>query len=233
MGLTIHWEFQADGKDSREAKSLLETLRKKAAHLPFEFVGEDIEEFFGEACKDTLPDDELRWLKIAACRYVKRDDFFHNVHPLHFSAFVTQPGPGCEPAVFGLARYPEAITADGRKLKTRLEGWSWTGSCKTQYASNPAEGGLENFVKCHLAIIDLLDAAQAMGILKKVVDESDYWNHRDRQKLTETVGQWNRMMAGFTGKLKDSGLSVQAAITEFPNYEHLEAEDEKDKGGNS
>src|SRR5262249_667925 len=151
----------------------------------------------------------LRWLKIIACRYVKQNDFFHDVHPLHFFAFVTHPGPGCESAVFGLARYPDAINADGRKLKTKLPAWSWASFCKTQYASNPDEGGVENFLKCHLAVIGLLDAASELGILKKVTDESDYWKHRDRQRLAKTVGQWNRMIAGFAGKLKDSGYGVE------------------------
>ena len=99
---------------------------------------------------------------------------------------------------------------------------SWLGT-----PSNPAEGGAENFLKCHLAVVSLLDAAGELGILKKVTDESDYWKHRDRQRLVQTVRQWNRMIAGFAGKLKDSGYGVEAPITDFPNYEHLEAEDEK------
>src|SRR5262245_25353599 len=205
MGLTIHWELHASCRNPGEAKSLLETLRNMAAQLPFEFVSGHFEEFSGDACKDTNPEDELRWLKIVACRYIKHDDFFHDVHPLHFFAFVTHPGPGCETAVFGLAQYPDTITVAGRILKTRPRGWSWAGFCKTRYSSNPAEGCAENFLKCHLAVVSLLDAAEELGILKKVTDESDYWKHRDRQRLVQTVRQWNRMMAGFAGKLKDSG----------------------------
>lgn len=224
MGLTIHWEFQAGGIDAGVARDLVLQLRQCAAQLPFEFVGEDLEECHGDNCADCNPEDGLRWIKILACRYLQRGDQYRSVAPLHLLAFVTSPGAGCEPAVFGLARYPEVIWVEGAKLPTGLHGWSWTGFCKTQYASNPAQGGLENFLKCHLNLIGLLDAAKDLGILKQVVDEGNYWEQRDRSALVQLVAHWNQVAARVAGQLKDAGHQIQAPITDYPNFEHLEAQ---------
>jgi hypothetical protein len=59
-----------------------------------------------------------------------------------------------------------------------------------------------------------------------VTDEGGYWTQRDEKALVEEVGQWNAMIAGFVGGIKDvlGGKAVDSEITKFPNYEHLEAE---------
>ena len=179
---------------------------------------------FRSDCANEDPNDDLRWLKIQATRYLSRGENFYAVQPTHILALVTSPGKGSEPAIFGLCRYPEVIEIEGEMHPTHLHGWSWAGSCKTQYASNPSLGGINNFLRCHLSVISLLDSAGRLGLIKKVTDESNYWDRRDRQELVDTVEKWNRMMAGFAGRLIDEcGVSVKAAITEYPNFEHLEA----------
>ena len=106
-------------------------------------------------------------------------------------------------------------------------GWSWQSFCKTQYASNPAIGDIETFLTCHLVLIRLLDEAKALNILSEVSDEGGYWINRDVKALVEEVGQWNAMIAGFVGGMKDligGAADVRSEITKFPNYEHLEAD---------
>jgi hypothetical protein len=126
-------------------------------------------------------------------------------------------------------------------VRTGLSGWSWAAFCKTQYASNPTAGGVEHFLTCHLSVVRLLDAARDLGILGEVWDEGGYWESRDVKALAETVGQWNAMIAGFVGRMKDlmggsgGGSDVEAPITGYPDYEHLEAdgrrgEDDGDDG---
>ena len=62
-------------------------------------------------------------------------------------------------------------------------------------------------------------------------DESHYWDKGDVKALVETVGHWNRYIAGIVGQFKDQiGGDFAAPITEFPNFEHLEADGRKDKG---
>ena len=131
--------------------------------------------------------------------------------------------------------YPATVpTHDGGKVRTGLSGWSWQSFCKTQYASNPDCGGVENFLRCHLSVVRLLDHARDLGVLGEVSDEGDYWERRDVKALVEEVGEWNAMIAGFVGGMKDlmgGGKGVQSAITQFPNFEHLEAEGRRDEGG--
>ncbi|MCA9124928.1 MAG: hypothetical protein KDB11_32350, partial [Planctomycetales bacterium] len=76
----------------------------------------------------------------------------------------------------------------------------------------------------HLAVIRLLDHAQSLDILDEVSDEGDYWDKRDFPALAGEVGEWNEMIAAFAGEMKDwLGDDVKSAITDFPDFEHLEA----------
>jgi len=148
------------------------------------------------------------------------------------------PGAGSEPANFGLCRYPAQIEVEGqeayvpgegfvrpkRRVRTGLTGWQWSSFCKTQYASDPNCGGMQNFLRCHLAVIKLLDRAKELGILAGVSDEGEFWDKRDIPALAREVGDWNEAIAAFAGQMKDwLGDDVQSAITAFPNFEHLEA----------
>jgi hypothetical protein len=151
--------------------------------------------------------------------------------PTHVIAFRTWPGEGCEAANFGLCRYPaEVVTADGRRIPTDLPGWTWQSFCKTQYASNPDCGGVENFFRCHLSVVGLLDHAIKLGLSADVTDESGFYEDRNVEELAAEVVRWNKGIAAFTGELKDLlGDGFAAEITRFPNFERLEAEGRKDE----
>lgn len=42
--------------------------------------------------------------------------------------------------------------------------------------------------------------------------------------LVSVVGDWNSMLAGWAGRLKDAfGNKIESNIANFPNFEHLEA----------
>ncbi len=74
----------------------------------------------------------------------------------------------------------------------------------------------------------LLDAGAEIGVLKDVMDEGDYWEKRDIKALVAEVGDWNTMIAGWAGRLKDSfGDGLVSEIAKYPNFEHLEAKAEK------
>jgi hypothetical protein len=228
MGLTIHYGLNTDHTDVESARSLVQSMHQLAKQLPFQEVG-NIVEIQGDECDHNKGDDEQRWLKIQAGQYVERGANFFKVAPLHIIAFTTIPGDGSEPANFGLCRFPEFVLIERprkQRLRTGLDGWRWKSFCKTQYASDPKCGGTANFVRCHLSIVELLDAIQKRGLAKvEVSDESDYWEHRDVRKLAETVGEWNEMVAAVAGQLKDAAgaSNIEAPITDFANFEHLEA----------
>jgi len=244
MGLTIHYSLRSSTRSPKKARELVAHLRGRALDLPFEQVG-DIVELSGAECDfETLDqDDPNRWLLIQAGQNVDRPASgggtnSDSVAPIHVLAFEAQPGPGCEPANFGLCRYPAVIEVEDeehfvrgegfvrptRRIRTGLTGWHWSSFCKTQYASNSDCGGVQNFLRCHLAVIKVLDQAKSLGILDEVSDEGDFWEKRDVRALAEEVGQWNEMIAAFAGQLKDQfGADFEAPITDFPDFEHLEA----------
>ncbi len=64
-----------------------------------------------------------------------------------------------------------------------------------------------------------------------VRDDSGYAEHRDRERLRETLDEHNEVVAAVVGGLAD-GLAdagvpretIQAPIREHPGFEHLEAD---------
>ena len=236
MGLTIHYSLHARIRSTKRASELMGQLRGKALDLPFKEVGEVVE-LSGHECdyQGRDPDDPLRWLLKQAGHYVIEGNEHYEVRPDQLVAFSTWPGEGCEQANFGLAVYPKTIEVQDwsgktKTLATDIERWSWKSFCKTEYASDPAVGGIENFLRCHLSVIHVLDHARTLGILKEVSDEGSYWEKRDVRSLAEEVVRWNQQMAGLAGKMKDLlGGDVEAAIMKFQNFEHLEAGGRKDE----
>ncbi len=224
MGLTIHYSLKSDAGSPERARHTVERLRQAARDLPMAEVGEVVE-FSGAECEfRTASDDKHQWILVQARRLIGDAEAYRFIVPNQVVAFSAWPGEECETANFGLCQYPSIV--DGRP--TGLSGWSWESWCKTQYASNQNAGGTENFLRCHLAVIRMLDHAKAMGILESVKDESHFWENRDVKALVETVGQWNRHIAAIVGQFKDrfGGESI-APITEYPNFEHLEADGRK------
>ncbi len=243
MGLTIHYTLASRVRSPARARELVSQLRQRALDLPLESVS-DVVEFTGDECQFEPPDanDRHRWLKIQAGIHIEEHlgegrSRISSVPASHIIAFTTLQGKGCEPANFGLCRYPPFLELTNekylprrgfvvvkRKLSTHRRGWSWGSFCKTQYASDPSHGGVENFLRCHLSVIRLLDAAQELGLVEQVDDEGAYWKQRDVEALAKEVGSWNEMIAAFAGQLKDRlGQQLVAPITKYTDFEHLEA----------
>jgi hypothetical protein len=187
MGLTIHYELRARVQNPRAARDLVERLRESAAALPFALVGHVLDAD-DSAIAAVGPDDPRRWLFSQAARWVWRKGEGFRVAPRRLFAFSTSPGAGCEEANFGLALYSATLDVAGRPRRTGLTGWSWASFCKTQYAARPEVGGVANFLQCHLAVIDLLDAAKTIGLAVDVVDEGGFWEQRDPDALAGQVG---------------------------------------------
>ena len=242
MGLTISYTLASEAQRPEDARALVESLRNRARDLPFAEVGEVIE-LRGKPAYDPENlgrDDTHKWLKTQAChllRYkVEGDEYWARVPPDRLIAFTVHPGDGCEPANFGLCQYPKALLDHGRRVRTRVAGWRWWSFCKTQYASNPDCGGLENFLRCHVGVVRLLDHAAEIGVLAEAKDEGGYFDKRDAAALVSEIEDWNRMIAGAVGAMKDmlerlgqDGRSFESQITKYPDFEHLEAKGRKDE----
>lgn len=246
MGLTIHYSLKLGERgaaaDSR-ARKIIAELRQAALDLPFQGVSE-LFDLSGEECDfKHRPQDEndpLRWLLIQAEGEVEYDHVTtggssrsfrsQRFAPERVIAFEARPGDGCEPANIGLCRYPATVLAhDGRALKTNLPGWRWESFCKTQYASNPKFGDVQNFLRCHLSVVALLDCAKRLGVLDHVSDEGDFWEKRDVADLLKEVGGMNEQIAGLGVLLRRvAGPGLVTEIDKFPNVEQLEAAAQND-----
>ena len=248
MGLTIHYSLSLPEKTTLpEVRQKLGALRQACLDLAFKEVGEIIE-FKGEECNfQRLPQDHPhRWFLIQADTYVNYK-YGHGGKPLrversengtysqdvlaqHTIGFSTWR----EEANVGLCRFPKSVMVPnqrGNKFHRLPVGdgkWTWSSFCKTQYANNTDCGGIGNFLRCHLSVIAMLDAAKKLGFDVECKDEGGYWEKRDLKALVKEVGQWDAFIAAFGGALKDamgeSGLEIEAPILERRDFERLEAE---------
>lgn len=234
MGLTLHYGLKPPVGIRKPDKilALVENLRQRAMDLPFEECDDELLHLVGKDCEfdpdgSTDKDDSTRWLKIQACEYLDVETGgprrYCHVFPSEIIAFECWPGVGCESMNVGFCRYPRTISIRGKTYATRLGGWRWGSFCKTQYASNI---GVKHFLHCHNLVCVLLDVATELGFRVTVKDEGEFYQDRDLDALAKQVGQWNAMIAGMAGRLKDAfgAASIESPITDHPAYEHLEAE---------
>ena len=238
MGLTIHYSLKARGSDAK-ARKLIQALHQTAQDLPFKELGQVVD-LSGDQCDFNKRDkaDPLRWLLIQAQEDVELVSqgrvvggqtcrSYQRVQPTRVIGFKAWPGEGCEASNFGLCKFPAVVETSDGPVKTKLSGWRGGFFCKTQYASDPNCGGVPNFLQCHLTVIAMLDKAKELGCLADVSDEGDFWQKRDIKALVQEIGSWNEMIAAFGGKLKDllgdGPLGVQSVITQYQNFEQLEA----------
>jgi hypothetical protein len=117
---------------------------------------------------------------------------------------------------------------DPIEFPTRRRGYySWHSFCKTQYAGNPKLGGEANFLKAHLALIELLDQIDATGVKVRIRDDSRYAKHRNVDRLLRSLRDWDAIIARVAGAFGDALGSepgaVMAPIKARPDFEHLEA----------
>jgi hypothetical protein len=208
MGLTIHFTLRFKGT-ANKATALVHNLHKQAKQIFHEV--DPILQLSGKNVLLTEHDPEWTLKYTAQRSRIGRDKTYSRIPPKEFIGFSAYPGEGSESVRIGLASYPT--------------GWYWQSFCKTQYASNPECGGIKNFLKCHLAVISLLECAKQAGIRVSVSDGGHYWETRNLQRLVESVGSYNQFIAAMAGALKDKlGDGLMTEITKFPNFERLEAE---------
>jgi hypothetical protein len=94
------------------------------------------------------------------------------------------------------------------------------------YANDPRLGGWRNFLKAHLCVLAILGKLSALGFHATVDDEGGFWESRNLGKLAAAVRQYDSMVAGFTGAVRDAverkGMAVQSPMAGRPNFERLE-----------
>ena len=239
MGLTLHYKLLAPAAQA-EADTVrrLAKLRDRALELPFSAVSNPVrftesdlirpwpmrglafpslENVVDVAARSERNDLYRRWIGAPDGAWPRPD--VPDDYPVESLGFAIAPGPGCEPAAFGLATMRPIGTTD----------WSWHWWCKTQYASNHGE---DNFVRCHTSLVALLDTARDLGFVVDVHDDSGFWDSRNTAELRARVIEMNRLIARIAGAFVDetraAGIDshdVEGAIFEHPDFERLETDE--------
>ena len=222
MGVTIHFKLRAPPEtDAGRAEEIVNELRRCAGRYWIE----------GRVDKVPRLGHDARALRLGRTyrEYPVPDrpnsHYVAELVPVEGFVLMVDVGQGCESLCLGLARYPDEVWAGGKSRRTNLRGWRWVGFCKTQFASLH---GWDHFRRCHLAVLDLLDAARELGCRVTVSDEGEYWPRRNEKALRRNVGLMNSAIAGAAGAMKDFYTAkgepgVQSPIFAHPQYEHLEA----------
>ena len=73
----------------------------------------------------------------------------------------------------------------------------------------------------------MLDVAKRIGFDVTVNDEGHFLEKRDVHGLVKAIGEWDQLIAGFGGVLKDAaesaGMKLEAPIFDRKDFEQLEA----------
>lgn len=205
MGLTIHYRLRApDTFTDAEARLLAERARTHALTLGAAAVGEiiEVESDFPLHWYFREEQDPTRWPQ-------------GPLAPERGWIFSLDPGAGSESVLLGLCRFPG------------VPCWHWRGFCKTQYA---ARHGWEHFLATHRRVLDAVSGWRELGVEVQVNDEGGYWESRSEATLRARLGEYDRLVAAFSGALRDSGTKVEGEIFSDPRYEQLEAEGQQEFG---
>jgi len=228
MGLTIHYKMRFKGSKEELAKAL-ERVRQKCLDLPFEEVGEvettEITQTMIDDWNETQQSGNFPnytaddWKKIDAFREKWDVDTWTMIQATKDGndkakenvRFLVCPGEGSE-------------TCELSFFKTRrAQYFRCSGFCKTQYATH--------FVRCHLALVKMIDACKEEGIdVYDVDDEGNYYETRDLQKLAESLNKSTGVIKSVGSLLRDNfpGYIIMSNIDECENYMKVNKKDKKD-----
>ena len=170
MSTTLNFSFANRNGSVTDIHQIIERLHDKALQLPFKTVGEIVDLSGDEVTATHGPDDPIKTLLRKAQRDGKR--------LVRVIGFVAKLGDGEGAAAIALAMYSEGQTE-----------WSWKSICQTWVSGTKTCGGIPNFLRCHLAVVALLDCASGLGIEVEVSGAADFGRKRDVTSLLAVLRQ--------------------------------------------
>ena len=162
MGLTVHYDPENTRSPlAQEVRQLVETIRQFTRTFRSRKSGRSRNSWGRNTRLGTG-----RTMQTAGSKSNRVGHINRGRRPLH----------GASPAISSLSRpcqvrvrtcklrllpVPDVVDPQKQNNDTKLKGWRWHSFCKTQYASDPRCGGVENFLRCHLCVVKLLDFPQS------------------------------------------------------------------------
>ncbi len=191
MGLTIHYKLSMTANlSSAAARELVESAARHAKEIGCAEVSEVVR--VGPDCPFTS--------LFVRTGGEEEGSFGHVPARSGWLAGVC-PGGGCESFMLALCRYPRRMVHCGKPLPTGYTGgWLFQGHCKTQFA---AEHGWPHFLRCHKAVVDILDFWRQVGVMVEVTDEGGFWESRSEEKLRAVLEKYDGLVAAVAGLFKN------------------------------
>jgi hypothetical protein len=87
-------------------------------------------------------------------------------------------------------------------------------------------------LRAHLCFLAILEKLRDLGFQVDVQDEGGFWESRDLGKLAEALRQYDSMVAGFTGAVRDA-VERQGTTGHRPCSTHETGIFVVDRAGNS
>ena len=220
MGLDINYAVNFNGS-AKELCQKIEVIRQKCLDIPFEEVGEiehtlysidDVKSYNSLQKATMFPNNSVKNLikrnNILRERGVDVETMIHlttrykpnSKGGYEFIEFHVWAGKGCENTSFIFIK--------------KAKGWECKGWTKTQYS--------ENFVRCHLLVIKILDLFKEENFEITVKDEGDFWETRDYKILAENINDYTNLLNSISGQLKKAvkgiDMSFKAEIDKCQNF---------------
>ena len=236
MGLSICYELRLPGNTSEvRVTEIVEQLRDRSRALDLDHTSPIYRLSLAELQIDRTPSwtslDFFFYVVASVTLGLRDNDASYGDQAVEQTAaigFAAHPGRDCEAASFGFVRPLLRHAPANSENPTDWNKWIWYACCKTQYASTVSS---EHLIRCHLAIIELLEEASRLGVDVTVHDETGYWETRSTEHLVAEVEKMNRVVAAFGGALHDAvspEKSVAGSIFEHPEFERLETKGRRD-----
>lgn len=183
-----------------DATKRIKTLRQLALDLHFDSVS-SVFVFEGDDC--SIHDaDPLEEIKIRSRACLKIGDCYLSVQPEKMTGFIALM-PNKQIFCIGLCVYPAKIKVDGHIIETGLRNKAyWANFVQTVVFDHTRKQNVEECVRSHRAVCQVLKQAESDGILDKIVDPTLFWNIENLTVLSSTI----RSSARCHASLADSGV---------------------------
>jgi hypothetical protein len=246
IGIRYEWVHEGD---RAQAQELVRAMHAIARELPFEHVGEIIEDEWSPIPGGNLdpnrepgaPLTEAEWERLRRRDLghfgVTKDNHLSILFPLWTCGFTVRAN-ACKPFGIGMGEHELETTIEYDdepwvSFPTNLGGkvvWShWVETC---YASLPQNGGWDNFARQHLLVLTLLERIEKLGLKVNVRDDGRYWETASLEALREELERDLRVTAYACSYLRafigdDPDAASQNPILLHPDFERLAEEGSK------
>jgi hypothetical protein len=180
MAYTIHFVFELPLSTVEYAQEIIGQLHSFTAKKTFAHCSNIIHANHNSLIPNNIALPHRDLLAIAS-KLETSGAAWKREMPVELIAFCCTPTAKSESACFGLARYSDTLEAG--LDEHGCFNWSWRGFCKT---ISPRESTNEEIHRCirnHALIVMVLDRAVELGVCFNVLDETEYWLHRDPVSL--------------------------------------------------